>query len=659
MQLPCSSLVRFDSNTVNSEPDFSFSVAMGSGFDSSVTAIAIQSDDKIICGGTFTSYNGTTRNRIIRLNVDGSLDSSFNVGTGFNINVNAIAIQSDGKIICGGTFTSYNGTTINRIIRLNVDGSLDSSFNVGIGFSSTVNSIAIQSDGKIICGGTFTSYNGTTRNRIVRLNSDGSLDSTFSVGSGFNAGTVNSIAIQSDGKIICGGTFTSYNGTTRNRIVRLNSDGSLDSTFSVGSGFNTGTVNSIAIQSDDKIICGGTFTSYNGTTRNRIIRLNVDGSLDSSFNVGIGFSSTVNSIAIQSDGKIICGGGFGSYNGTMLRRVVRLNSDGNLDLTFFPGPDFGLSNTVNRIVIQSDGKIIFGGTFTSFSFGYYYGIYSINSYGIRNYYYSHVEISSVYALVRQVDGKIVCGGSFESYNIGLSTAYVFGIVRFNSDGIVDSSFNAGSGLDINNGGQILSLAIQSDGKIICAGGFSTFNGISREDIVRLNPDGSVDSSFNCLLSSVLSTIYKVVIQSDGKIIIGGNFTKCVARLNNDGTIDSFFNVGSGFNEVVNDIAIQSDGKIICVGSFTSYNGTTRNNIIRLNVDGSLDSSFNVGTGFNDSVNTIAIQSDGKIMCGGNFSSYNETSRNKIARLNSDGSLDANFIISASASSGPAQRIILL
>ena len=607
MQLPCSSLVRFDSNTVNSEPDFSFSVAMGSGFDSSVTAIAIQSDDKIICGGTFTSYNGTTRNRIIRLNVDGSLDSSFNVGTGFNINVNAIAIQSDGKIICGGTFTSYNGTTINRIIRLNVDGSLDSSFNVGIGFSSTVNSIAIQSDGKIICGG----------------------------------------------------TFTSYNGTTRNRIVRLNSDGSLDSTFSVGSGFNTGTVNSIAIQSDDKIICGGTFTSYNGTTRNRIIRLNVDGSLDSSFNVGIGFSSTVNSIAIQSDGKIICGGGFGSYNGTMLRRVVRLNSDGNLDLTFFPGPDFGLSNTVNRIVIQSDGKIIFGGTFTSFSFGYYYGIYSINSYGIRNYYYSHVEISSVYALVRQVDGKIVCGGSFESYNIGLSTAYVFGIVRFNSDGIVDSSFNAGSGLDINNGGQILSLAIQSDGKIICAGGFSTFNGISREDIVRLNPDGSVDSSFNCLLSSVLSTIYKVVIQSDGKIIIGGNFTKCVARLNNDGTIDSFFNVGSGFNEVVNDIAIQSDGKIICVGSFTSYNGTTRNNIIRLNVDGSLDSSFNVGTGFNDSVNTIAIQSDGKIMCGGNFSSYNETSRNKIARLNSDGSLDANFIISASASSGPAQRIILL
>ena len=504
MQLPCSSLVRFDSNTVNSEPDFSFSVAMGSGFDSSVTAIAIQSDDKIICGGTFTSYNGTTRNRIIRLNVDGSLDSSFNVGTGFNINVNAIAIQSDGKIICGGTFTSYNGTTINRIIRLNVDGSLDSSFNVGIGFSSTVNSIAIQ-----------------------------------------------------------------------------------------------------------------------------------------------------------SDGKIICGGGFGSYNGTMLRRVVRLNSDGNLDLTFFPGPDFGLSNTVNRIVIQSDGKIIFGGTFTSFSFGYYYGIYSINSYGIRNYYYSHVEISSVYALVRQVDGKIVCGGSFESYNIGLSTAYVFGIVRFNSDGIVDSSFNAGSGLDINNGGQILSLAIQSDGKIICAGGFSTFNGISREDIVRLNPDGSVDSSFNCLLSSVLSTIYKVVIQSDGKIIIGGNFTKCVARLNNDGTIDSFFNVGSGFNEVVNDIAIQSDGKIICVGSFTSYNGTTRNNIIRLNVDGSLDSSFNVGTGFNDSVNTIAIQSDGKIMCGGNFSSYNETSRNKIARLNSDGSLDANFIISASASSGPAQRIILL
>jgi len=161
-------------------------------------------------------YNiNTTGGLLVNIvkNIDGTLDSSFNIGTGFNDEVWSIAIQNDDKILCCGSFTSYNGTTRNRIVRLNSDGTLDSSFNIGTGFNSLVLSITIQSDGKILCGGPFTSYNGTTRNRIVRLNSDGTLDSSFNIGTGFNA-QVFSIAIQSDGKILCGGSFTSYNGTT-------------------------------------------------------------------------------------------------------------------------------------------------------------------------------------------------------------------------------------------------------------------------------------------------------------------------------------------------------------------------------------------------------------------------------------------------------------
>jgi uncharacterized delta-60 repeat protein len=169
----------------------------------------------------------------------GALDTEFdtNTGTGFDGNVEVIAIQSDGKIICGGGFTTFNGTTANDIVRLNPNGTLDTAFttNIGTGFNDTVLKIAIQSDGKIICGGFFSASNGVTIYNIVRLNADGTRDTTFTTntGTGFNA-SVNSIAIQSDGKIICGGGFTIFNpttidgkifsnGTTVNHIARLKS----------------------------------------------------------------------------------------------------------------------------------------------------------------------------------------------------------------------------------------------------------------------------------------------------------------------------------------------------------------------------------------------------------------------------------------------------
>jgi uncharacterized delta-60 repeat protein len=181
-----------------------------------------------------------------------------------------------------------------------------------------VRSIVQQPDGKIICGGAFTSFNGVARNRIARLNTDGSLDATFNPISGFN-GIIYSLSVQQDGKIICGGAFTSFNGVARNRIARLNADGSLDASFNPGTGFNIGSfsygVKSMAIQPDGKIICGGDFTSFNGVIRNRIARLNTNGTLDTFFNPGTGFDNPIYSLSIQSDGKIICGGEFSSFNG--------------------------------------------------------------------------------------------------------------------------------------------------------------------------------------------------------------------------------------------------------------------------------------------------------------------------------------------------------
>jgi uncharacterized delta-60 repeat protein len=205
------------------------------------------------------------------LDTTGALDLTFNVGTGASSWVSNIVLQPDGKIIIGGGFTTYNGTARNYIARLNADGTLDSSFNPGAGANSTVYSIALQPDGKILIGGQFTTYYDTNRNGVARLNSDGTLDSSFNPGGGAN-GTVTSIALQPDGMIIIGGNFTTYNGTARNRIARLKADGTLDTIFNPGIGANFD-INTTTIQPDGMIVIGGNFTSYNGVTRNYLARL--------------------------------------------------------------------------------------------------------------------------------------------------------------------------------------------------------------------------------------------------------------------------------------------------------------------------------------------------------------------------------------------------
>ena len=216
----------------------------------------------------------------------GTIDATFNPGTGAtntagNSNVRTTSIQSDGKIIIGGQFSSYNGIARNRIARLNTDGTLDATFNPGTGANYYVSTTSIQSDGKIIIGGWFTSYNGIVRNRIARLNTDGTLDATFDQGTGAD-NVVSTTSIQSDGKIIIGGNFTSYNGIAINRIARLNTNGTLDTSFNPGTGANGYGVGTTSIQSDGKIIIGGAFTSYNDIARNSIARINGGNELNTS-----------------------------------------------------------------------------------------------------------------------------------------------------------------------------------------------------------------------------------------------------------------------------------------------------------------------------------------------------------------------------------------
>ena len=328
----------------------------GLGANLYILSTAIQPDGKILIGGIFTTYGGTAQRHIARLNPEGSLDTEFVTGSGPNDFVHAIALQTDGKILIGGEFESFNGASRIRIARLNSDGSLDQSFNPGAGLNSEVTSFAVQSDEKILVGGIFG---------ITRLNSDGSLDSSFDPGSGVS-GMISCVALQPDGRIIIGGIFSDYDGTFRNNIARLNVDGSLDMTFDPGTGTDgaNGAVVSALLQPDGKVVIGGNFNWFDGVQRNHITRLNADGSLDFSFDPGTGTSAMVTSALLHPTGKIILGGLFTTYNGIGRNHLLRVNPNGELDTSFDPGA--GANYEIHCLSFQFDGKIVIGGNFTSY-----------------------------------------------------------------------------------------------------------------------------------------------------------------------------------------------------------------------------------------------------------------------------------------------------
>lgn len=237
-QTPAKGLIKLELDTKAVITSFDTST---SGFDNGIIYnVFLDSNKDVFAVGTFTSYKTISANRIIKLKKeDASIDANFNYGVGFNgvTNTEAFAIQDDDKILIGGAFTSYNNTTMNRIIRLNPNGSIDDTFIIGTGFNNQVISIILQSDQKIVVLGTFTKYNGINASKIIRLNSDGSIDPTFQYGTGLN-GDPSSATIQSDGKIIViGVNITLYNGTAVGRIVRINTNGTIDSSF-INAGFN-------------------------------------------------------------------------------------------------------------------------------------------------------------------------------------------------------------------------------------------------------------------------------------------------------------------------------------------------------------------------------------------------------------------------------------
>jgi uncharacterized delta-60 repeat protein len=705
---------------LNSDGTVDTAFEVGTGFDAVVMSISAATDGSgdLYLGGMFTTYNGIASKHIIRLNSDGSVDTAFAVGTGFDgvdsgsTGVNSISPAQDGSgdLYVGGDFATYNGIASNNIIRLNSDGTVDATFAVGTGFINAVYCVAPATDGSgdLYVGGGFTTYNDIASNNIIRLNSDGTVDTTFVVGSGFELSdsnlsdwfpifsSVKSIIPTTDGSddLYVGGSFDTYNGAASNHIIRLNSDGTVDTAFAVGTGFDgvngssTG-VNSISPTTDGSadLYVGGDFTTYNGTASNGIIRLHSDGTLDTTFAVGSGFNASVYSISPATDGRgdLYIGGAFNQYNGIGSNHIIRLNSDGTVDAGFTL--ESGFDSSVNSISPAADGSddLYVAGEFTAYNGTASNYLARLNSDGTVDTVYG--EESGIDHIVKSVvpatdgSGDLYVGGYFSSYN---DTASHTQLMRLNSDGIVDTTFE----IDWNwtsryeSGVQCFSTAADGSGDLYVGGGFvirvdysnPSLSDIVTNNIMRLNSDGSVDATFE-VGNGFDDDVYSISPTTDGSgdLYVGGVFTAFkpgfnithasnnIIRLNSDGTMDTAFAVGTGFETVdttqpdwvdlynaVYSIspAMDGSGDLYVGGDFNTYNGITSNHIIRLNSDGTVDTAFEIGSGFDEPVSSIISTSDGSgdLYVGGEFTRYNGIESNHIIRLNSDGTVDTAFAL---------------
>lgn len=533
--------------------------------------LKVQSDGRILVAlndpGKGPEY--TPHDLIKRLLPDGSIDSSFEPNRFEAIggsSVNTLALQANGQILVGGEFGQIPPISGTRIARLNGDAaptissapvSQDGVPGGRARFSVTATGPGLlyyqwQQDGRNLVGETNTmltmtnvqvadvgaytvmvsNETGAVRSEAARLILPGviagSLDLAYDPGKTLFRGWAGSL-FQINGNVI---TTSAYPPT----IWEIDSEGKILHTFSAGI---SGGLTCSALQPDGKILLTYVPTSKN---TNPMIRLNADGTWDPTFSFpgcgwnGCGFYGTVQCIAVQPDGKILAGGGFANFR----VGLARMNTDGSFDNFFV---DLGIVTARGNPALSQPGV-------------------------------------AVNRLVLLPDGRMLFSAGFTDTNNVARTI----LARIHPDGSVDDSFYKDAGANAPIG----ALALDAAQRILIGGEFTQVQGVPRHHIARLLPDGQLDASFDPGVGpdAVVSCL---AVQADGKVWMGGLFTHVdglpwnhIALLNPDGGPNPDFNPGRGVEgSSVTSMVLQPDGDLVIGGNFSSYNGFPRNGLARI------------------------------------------------------------------------------
>jgi uncharacterized delta-60 repeat protein len=718
----CSVLARYNSDGTldNSFGSNGYSVPINLYEASKAALQVINSDNKIVVVGAAGSEPDRDFG-VTRFNSDGTVDKTFGtngrVTTDFfggEDRASSIAIQSsDNKIVVAGLV--QNGAADFGVARYNTDGSLDisgfSGGKVSVSFSSDVdyaNAIAIQTDGKIVLGGT-DNYDFA----LVRLNYNGSIDESFG-----NSGLVRTdiardwdritaLAVQSDGKIVAAGDAWTASHAWDVALARYNNDGSLDITsFGTNgkmsmdiSGWHDQT-NALIIQPDGKFVVCGMF-DHTGTGYDfSMIRFTDAGGLDASFgsngivSLNFGGDEVANALVMGEGGFVTVGASGNVYV------ILRFDSNGALvpfgsveKVSGFYNPGLnsinyglGLQNIDGEDKITVAGVAYTTNRMGDFAVGRYNADGTLNnSFGTNAKVVTYIQGPSTgKSIAIQADNKVLVAGTSIAWEEGDAS---FTLIRYTTTGLLDPIFGYGGIIyfKLRDNDLANAMAIQPDGKILIAGQAGTYSITSDYykliaydfGIARLKPDGTLDSAFGINgfvvtdFSGFDDVINAIAIQKDGKIVVAGTTTSstgysdfALARYTTKGVLDNTFgNHGkvitdiNGYDDVANAIVIQSNGRIIVAGTASNTAGYSDIALIAYTANGVLDNTFgNKGKvvtdiyGYNDFANAISLQADGKIIVSG----ATETTTSGVAgiqkdlaivRYSANGSFDASFGVS--------------
>lgn len=634
-------------------------------FDSgtgAVNAVALQSTGRIIAGGNISKFNNTGALTVLkRLNPDGTLDPTFNsAGTGPGVStgqpeINALLVDANDKIYVGGTFDTYNGTSRGSFTRLNADGSLDTSYTFSYinGTARYIEAIALQADGKIIIAGAFTSVNGTYRVNLARLNLDGSTDLTFAPTGYTTQGAIRCLQLTPDGKIYVGGT--TYNSAAQRNdpiLHRLNPDGSRDYTFNPVFAADYGAVNSLLLLADGRILAGSDIPLPGYASPVGLAAFQPSGALDTAFMAKIAGEANGGALALTltPEGNILVGGIFTRFGGLIRASIARLAPDGTIDPTFAPQPylerDNGYLTHLYAMAVQPDGRILASGWFNrisdpgleTFNLTRFNGDYTTGPgrIGFTSPTYTFDENAGTVAIsVARFGG--VTGAVSVNYALTAGTATGADLA------LTSGTLNWAAG---EGGVKTFTVALTND---------TLAESLETAVLTLSNPTGgaSLGSATSALTIRDDDSAPAIIASPvGGSVDQGDNFTFAVAYDSVlAATVKWQFDSGSGFADIPGATGLTHTVAVADVathtGSYravvTNANGSTTSNAATLVVNipaGALVTSFNPGSGTLTQVISAGLDPAGNLLAGG---------ANGLIRLTSGGVIDPTFTTSTGSS----------
>jgi uncharacterized delta-60 repeat protein len=566
----------------------------------------------------------------LRFNADGTQDSSYSLqtpGTQF-------AVDSTGRIVVLGSALTQcdpNGST-NFVL---------------YGNGSQVQGFIIQPDNRVVLWGGLLTFGSTTLPGIARVNTDGTLDTSFNPGFGISSGSISAVAVQAGGKLLVIGSFSSFDNVTVPGFVRLNTDGTVDSTF------------------QPQLVTGGEFISRaqnilplsNGTIlvwdeiNLRLQILNADGSLNTFLGTTTGGSTNiygtngnVDALAQQPDGKLLVAGSFYTFAGQPVLNLFRLNTDGTVDNTFDPSATIAnlVQNTPSSIEIKSLALASGGQIYIGFGSN----VLRLLPNGAPDLTFTPGPSipGSIVAVAQAANGRIIVAGNF----IAVGGVQRLGLAALLADGTVDPSFVPSAGVNwtqpplSQSGSQSASLAPLADGSVLLSGTFSGIGGVGQSGAVHILSDGTLDSAFSPTLNAG-GSIGAVAGLPGGLWVVGGSFTSIngssrgnLAAFSSATQLDPSFGVVdvSGLNGKATVLQARPSGGLYVGGSFSLVGSSRAESLVALNSDGTLDSSF-VPPNSTGSPLALAPMADGRLMV---------SNGTTLQRLTASGTLDTTVTL---------------